>query len=457
MSKSQSSRKIRKIKPWITSGLVTSIKNRDKLNMKIKKDPSNHKLISYYKAYRNKLTMLIRKAKEQSYVNKVENCQGNGRVIWNVINELSRRKVDTTTGLPINEIIKDIYPTSTPKDYLNLVNSYFATTGKRLVDNNFSNSTNNIQSNFGINTNNKSNTSSNFKLDTIGSHEVKNILNNLNNNSAPGVDGYTALFFKQTGDNVILPIVHIINCSVTNGTVPDELKVARIVPIHKKGDKTDFTNYRPISIVGILAKILEKIIKNQLLDYLERDKLIFTGQYGYRKNVASVPLNDIKFLRELKKYEEIDKIVSEVAINKCINHLYYLTDECAAFALFDESIDIDIKVMMANKINEQTNIDEPEVYAKKLNLKINEITTFLSKPDKKILISLLSPKSTNIFHRFKIEKFLHIHPSKWLNSSAYQKGKTIIEQLRIVNDSAERGVKLVEDYNNSITRDKNQK
>lgn len=52
---------------------------------------------------------------------------------------------------------------------------------------------------------------------------------------------------------------------------------------------------------------------------------------------------------------------------------------------------------------------------------------------------------------------MHIHPSEWLNSSAYQKGKTIIEQLRIVNDSAERGVKLVEDYNNSITRDETQK
>lgn len=286
VSKSQSNRKNFKIKPWITNGLVTSIKNRDKLNMKIKRDTSNHKLINYYKAYRNKLTILIRKAKEQYYINKIEICKGNGREIWKVINELSGRKIKST-GLPINEIIQDVYPTSTPKDYLNIVNSYFATTGNRLVDNNFPNITNNIQSNFGTNTNNKSSLSSIFKLKTIGSYEVKNILNNLNNNSAPGVDGYTALFFKQIGDNVILPIVHIINCSITNSTVPDELKVARIVPIHKKGDKTDFTNYRPISIVGILAKILEKIIKNQLLEYLEREKIIFTGQYGFRKKLGT--------------------------------------------------------------------------------------------------------------------------------------------------------------------------
>ncbi|CAI6365046.1 unnamed protein product [Macrosiphum euphorbiae] len=124
--------------------------------MKIKKDTSNNKLINYYKDNRNKLTILIRKAKEQYYVNKIEICNGDGREIWKVINELSGRKIKST-GLPINEIRKDIYPTYRPKDYLNIVNSYFSTTRNRLVDTNFPNSTNNIKSNFGTNTNNKSN------------------------------------------------------------------------------------------------------------------------------------------------------------------------------------------------------------------------------------------------------------------------------------------------------------
>jgi len=73
--------KNRKIKPWITNGLMTSIINRDKLNMKIKKDTSNHKFINYYKTYRNKLIILIRKAKEQYNINKIEICKGNGKEI----------------------------------------------------------------------------------------------------------------------------------------------------------------------------------------------------------------------------------------------------------------------------------------------------------------------------------------------------------------------------------------
>lgn len=72
---------------------------------------------------------------------------------------------------------------------------------------------------------------------------------------------------------MILAIAHIISCSITNGTVPDEFRE----------EKSDYTNYRPISKVGI-AKIHEKVIKNQLLEYLERDKLIFYGQYGFRKS-----------------------------------------------------------------------------------------------------------------------------------------------------------------------------
>lgn len=86
---------------------------------------------------------------------------------------------------------------------------------------------------------------------------------------------------------MILLIVHIIIRSIPNGKVPNETKVAKIVPIHKKGDKWDFTNYRPILIEGILAKIFEKRIKTQQVEYLELDKIIFEGQYGFRKNLET--------------------------------------------------------------------------------------------------------------------------------------------------------------------------
>lgn len=99
-----------RLKPWMTTvGLVTSLKHRDKLNIKTKKDPTNNKLLIYYKKYRNKLTTLIRKAKETYYIHKIEKCEGKGRDIWQVINEISGRN-NTSPTLPIEENIRKELP-----------------------------------------------------------------------------------------------------------------------------------------------------------------------------------------------------------------------------------------------------------------------------------------------------------------------------------------------------------
>lgn len=74
----------------------------------------------------------------------------------------------------------------------------------------------------------------------IGCNDIISVLNNLNNNSAPGLDGFTALFYKQIRDHLILPYFHKINCSITSDTVLDELKVARLIPVHKNGNKKRF-------------------------------------------------------------------------------------------------------------------------------------------------------------------------------------------------------------------------
>ena len=67
------------------------------------------------------------------------------------------------------------------------------------------------------------------------------------------------------------------------GCVPDDLKVARVTPIYKSGSKDDFSNYRPISILPICSKILEKIVHKQLYVYVSDNQLVYDGQSGFRK------------------------------------------------------------------------------------------------------------------------------------------------------------------------------
>ena len=80
------------------------------------------------------------------------------------------------------------------------------------------------------------------------------------------------------------PLTHFINLSIISGVVPGQLKIARVIPLFKSGDKSIFTNYRPVSVLPAFSKILEKVIYNRLLDYLNKHKILSDNQFGFRKH-----------------------------------------------------------------------------------------------------------------------------------------------------------------------------
>ena len=88
-------------------------------------------------------------------------------------------------------------------------------------------------------------------------------------------------------DKLIELITNIINKSLNNGKVPDKMKVAVIRPLFKQGKHKDFNNYRPISILGSIEKILETIVHNQLSKFIYINKIISTKQFGFQKNKSA--------------------------------------------------------------------------------------------------------------------------------------------------------------------------
>ena len=89
---------------------------------------------------------------------------------------------------------------------------------------------------------------------------------------------------KRSIGSISSPLTHIINLSITHWIVPDELKIARVVPIFKSGDKALFSNYRPISVIPCFSKFLERIIYNRIINYLNDFNVLCDNQYGFRKN-----------------------------------------------------------------------------------------------------------------------------------------------------------------------------
>ena len=86
------------------------------------------------------------------------------------------------------------------------------------------------------------------------------------------------------------------NLSITKGVFPDELKVARVIPLFKSGDVTSFSNYRPVSVLPLFSKILERLMYSRLLSFINKYKLLYDYQFGFRKdhspNLALIYLVD---------------------------------------------------------------------------------------------------------------------------------------------------------------------
>ena len=94
-------------------------------------------------------------------------------------------------------------------------------------------------------------------------------MKSLKRNKAAGADGFPPGMLKDCRMHISMPLRHIINLSLESGTVPSSWKIEKVAPIHKKGNTTDQANYRPISVLPVLSKILEKAVHVQMMKYLE--------------------------------------------------------------------------------------------------------------------------------------------------------------------------------------------
>ena len=133
-------------------------------------------------------------------------------------------------------------------------------------------------------------------------------------NSSAGWDEFPALVAKQSIDSYIEPLTCLINRSFKDGIFPNELKLARVVPIFKCGDSTAPSNYRPISILSFFSKIFEKLLYKCLLNFLDANDIIYKYQFGFRER-HSTQLAIISLVEKITKSWESDDLVIGVFLD----------------------------------------------------------------------------------------------------------------------------------------------
>jgi retron-type reverse transcriptase len=130
-------------------------------------------------------------------------------------------------------------------------------------------------------------------------------------NKSPGYDDIPPKIIKSSCQDIIKPLTHIFNQSFVSGIVPDKLKIAKVIPLFKKNDMQLPSNYRPISLLSIINKLLEKLMSKRLDSFLTRNNILYKHQFGFRKGHSTI-LALIEIIDNIR--EELDKGNSVIGI-----------------------------------------------------------------------------------------------------------------------------------------------
>ena len=277
-------------KRWFNHECISAHKKKISLYKKFQKSRSIYDEYEYKKQnrlYKN----LIKHTKNEFHRETVKKCKGNSRQTWKVLNQLLGKCNDKSSiCLRINgEIICDA------RTNANALNKYFNTVGKV-------HGFNPLHSDSYEPFLGKKEVDSFFYYD-ITPDEVVNILKKLDVTKAT-FDVIPLKIFKTCPKFVFRELAFIFNKCIKEGIMPDKLKHSRIIPVHKGGSKLDCTNYRPISLLSYIDKILEKAIHKRLYTFLNRCNFFCKNQYGFRENHST-----------------------EIALMSVMNRIYKLLDD----------------------------------------------------------------------------------------------------------------------------------
>src|SRR6218665_2375474 len=258
--------------PWMTTALLNSCKRKSKLYKKYLKNPSDLNKSKFTK-FRNRFKLVRKECEARYYTERFAQCTNNLSGNCKIVKQLLNSKGDTNLPdafLNGNTELKDPYAIA------NAFNDYFINIGPSLA-NTISPSSNSF-ANFMPNP-----PSCSFGLLSKSKYEITTTATTLKTTMSTGVDDIKPSIAMLSIDHIAAPLASIINSSFNSGLVPNALKIAKVIPIYKSGEKNSIANYRPISILPFFSKIMA----NRLTKYLSDYSLLSSTQYGFQRGLST--------------------------------------------------------------------------------------------------------------------------------------------------------------------------
>ena len=260
--------------PWFTPGLRKCVKKQKQLyriSLKTKNDTD----IAKYKNYQHCLSRLKRFCKMNYYKQKCIDFKRNSKQLWKLIN-VATGKLNDKSSI-IDCIMSNNLTLYKSKAIANEMAEYFATVGET-----YANKIQTPHTPIGNYINKIPMCKQSIFLSPTTQTEIMNLINDLPNKQSSGHDSISNNLLKKLASSLVGPLEILFSKSITEGIVPDLMKVADVVPLYKSKSKKYVSNYRPISLLITISKLLEKIIYKRTYAHLETNNQIYKSQYGFR-------------------------------------------------------------------------------------------------------------------------------------------------------------------------------
>lgn len=267
--------------PWITKGILKSMKDRDRNHKEYIKESDVVKRLELFKIYkqkRNLIVSLTRKSKSDYFVSYFEENKANIKKTWegirNIVNISKKNRILPSKIIDGNNIISE------KNDIAGSLNNFFVNIGN-MVENKIPQGKNNFMTYL------KDKNANSIILRPVTDNEIVEMVRALITSKSCGPNSIQTHLLKTNLDYFLFPLKKIINLSFSDGIFPDLLKCANVCPIYKKNDKNKCENYRPISLLSNISKLFEKAMHSRIYEFFEESNVFYDLQFGFRKSYST--------------------------------------------------------------------------------------------------------------------------------------------------------------------------
>ncbi len=246
-----------------------------KTKKKLKQDRLNWNLQQEYKALKKQVKAMMSAASKEYYNKELNSSNCNTAVVWRLIREVVSSTKNTNNGNNIKSSIIEEF------------NHFLANDGRKAVEAFKKSITPESEENSIQFYHVHASSQNTFRQEPVDANTVILTIKQLKESNSCGSDHISLRFIKDALPVIIPYITCIINTSIVTGTYPAAWKHAIVTPLFKEGDPIDIGNYKPISLLPVFSKVIEKIVANQLVQYTEHHSFLSNTQHGFRPKLPT--------------------------------------------------------------------------------------------------------------------------------------------------------------------------